>query len=456
MFSWSNNTNKTKFIEHLNELLSLENAALDRLHRRTQETFVQNIRNSLQQQLQEEKEQQSRLRKLITDCGGKPTDAKADLLSLNSLTNVTMDAMKKKKNNALNTIIKSKSQDEAHDGKNSNSHMTPQEIEILNTKEDTLIKNAEIMAYKKVLKVAEKITDKDAINILKQNLQEKESTYANITTSESKMLSNMRNNSDHVHESFNLGSAVADMLTSYWNSKENPSKVYIFNRRVHHGAIGALLGLSTLYKNNPMITGILSGLGSGLQKDDYNDLKEWFLFKKKEDVAKESLVPSSMANKEKLEQKIGKALGLEKAAQLALEELSVKGLLEEGGMKEKLQLMKEQANNHQTNLEELVPDLALEGLSLEVIQKTASETEQKAAEIMKTYLGENPDSCEAIEFLCLAEGGEVTHYELLSAMAKEIKNRRFATHVKAILAEEKRHLQLCTRLAKEIAAASSA
>jgi hypothetical protein len=38
------------------------------------------------------------------------------------------------------------------------------------------------------------------------------------------------------------------MLTSYWNSQENPSKVYLFNRRVHHGAIGALLGLSSLYK----------------------------------------------------------------------------------------------------------------------------------------------------------------------------------------------------------------
>src|SRR5215208_6712273 len=276
MFSWNNNANKTKFIEHLNELLSLENAALERLHRRIQETFVQNIRNLLQQQLQEEKEQQSRLRKLITDYGGKPTDAKADLLSLNSLTNVTMDAMKKKKNNALNTIIKSKSQDEA------------QEIEILNTKEDALIKNAEIMAYKKVLKVAEKITDKDAINILKQNLQEKESTYANIKTSESKMLSNMRNNSDHVHESFNLGSAVADMLTSYWNSKENPSKVYIFNRRVHHGAVGALLGFSGLYKSNPLVTSVLSGLGAGLQKDDYNDFEEWFLFKKKEEDTKES------------------------------------------------------------------------------------------------------------------------------------------------------------------------
>jgi ferritin-like metal-binding protein YciE len=433
---------KTDFIVYLNEILSIENAVIERLHRRMQETSLQNLQNSLQEQLEEEKEQQSRLENLIADYGGKPTDSKADLLSLNSL----MDAMKKKKDNALNSQV------ETHDIKN--DRMTSQEIEILNTKEDALIKNAEILAYKKVLKVAEKMTDKDAINILKQNLQEKESTYANITTSESKMLSNMKNNSDH--ESFNLGSAVADMLTSYWNSKENPSKVYLFNRRVHHGAIGALLGLSTLYKDNPMITGILSGLGSGLQKDDYNDFKEWFLFKKRGDEGEEKTIPISLAKKEKLEQKIGKALGLEKAAQLAVEELSAKGLLDESSMKEKLQILKEQANNHQTNLEELVPDLVSEGLSLEVIHKTESETEQKASEIMKIYLGKDPDSLEAIEFLCLAEGGEVTHYELLSVMAKDVKNKKLATNVKAILAEEKRHLQLCTRLAKEIAAASSA
>jgi ferritin-like metal-binding protein YciE len=436
---------KTDFIVYLNEILSIENAVIERLHRRMQETSLQNLQNSLQDQLQEEKEQRSRLENLITDYGGKPTDSKADLPSLNSLTDATMDAMKKKKDNALNSQV------ETHDSKN--DRMTSQEIEILNTKEDALIKNAEILAYKKVLKAAEKITDTDAINILKQNLQEKESTYANITTSESKMLSNMRNNSDHVHESFNLGSAVADMLTSYWNSKENPSKVYLFNRRVHHGAIGALLGLSTLYKDNPMITGILSGLGSGLQKDDYNDFKEWFLFKKRGDEGEEKTIPISLAKKEKLERKIGKALGLEKAAQLAVEELSAKGLLDEGGLKEKLQIMKEQANNHQINLEELVPDLASEGLSLEVIHKTESETEQKASEVMKIYLGKDPDSFEAIEFLCLAEGGEVTHYELLSVMAKGVKNKKLATNVKAILAEEKRHLQLCTRLAKEIAAA---
>ena len=433
---------KTKLIAYLNEILSIENAVIKRLHRRMQQTSLPNSRNILQGQLQEEKGQQSRLENLIADYWGKSTDAMADLPSLNSLA----DAMKKKKGNALN------GQDETHNNKN--DHMTPQEIEILNTKEDALIKNAEIMAYKNMLKVAEKTADKNVMNLLKQNLQEKESTYANITTSESEMLSNMRKNGDPVNESFRLGSAVADMLTSYWNSKENPSKVYIFNRRVHHGAIGSLLGLSTLYKNNPLITGILSGLGSGLQKDDYNDTNEWFLFKKREEDRVDNHLHDSIA-REKLQQKIGKALGLEKASQLAIEEITAKGLLIVGGMKDKLEIMKNQANNHQTNLEELLPNLALEGLSLESIQKTASETKRKAYEIMKTFLGEDPDNCEAIEFLCLAEGEEVIHYELLNTLAKEIENRRFATCIKAILAEEKEHLELCTRLAKEIAASSS-
>jgi rubrerythrin len=161
-----------------------------------------------------------------------------------------------------------------------------------------------------------------------------------------------------------------------------------------------------------------------------------------------------MFDKQKLEQKIGEALGLEMAAQVAVEELSSKGLLDEGGMKDKLQNMKKQANNHESNLEELVSALESEGLSSENIQTAAQETEQKATEIMKTYLGEDPDSSEAIEFLCLAEGGEVTHYEVLSVMTRNVKNKKFATKVKSILAEEKRHLQLCTKLAKQVAIGS--
>lgn len=161
-----------------------------------------------------------------------------------------------------------------------------------------------------------------------------------------------------------------------------------------------------------------------------------------------------MVELQKLEQKLGEALGLEKAAQIAVEELSAKGLLDEGGMRNKLQNMKKQANSHQSNLEEIIPALESEGLSSENIQNAAQETEQKASEMMKTYLGEDPDSSEAIEFLCLAEGGEVTHYEVLNAMTKGVKNRKLASKVKSILAEEKRHLQLCIRLAKQTATSS--
>jgi hypothetical protein len=141
-----------------------------------------------------------------------------------------------------------------------------------------------------------------------------------------------------------------------------------------------------------------------------------------------------MANLQKLEQKIGEALGLEKAAQVAVEELYAKGLLDEGGMKDKLQNMKKQANTHQANLEELIPALESEGIGSQNIQNAAQETEQKAAEMMKIYLGDDPDSSEAIEFLCLAEGGEVTHFEVLSAMTKGVKNKKLTTKVKAILA----------------------
>jgi hypothetical protein len=82
-------------------------------------------------------------------------------------------------------------------------------------------------------------------------------------------------------EPFHIGVTVAKLLTSSWNSQENPSRVHIFNRRIHHGEIGTLLGLSNLCTKYPIPAGILAGIGSGLVKDDHDDMKEWFTFKKK-------------------------------------------------------------------------------------------------------------------------------------------------------------------------------
>ena len=271
MFNFKNSKNN-KFINYLNEILSAENAAIERLFIRIQETPIIDSKKILDEHLLQEKEQQKRLTNLITEYGRRPTDSKADIISLNSL--ITTASNTTKKNN--NSLIEND-----HDDNDNNTPLTPKEVEILNIQEDALIKNEEISAYKKILKIAEENKSREAINILKQNLQEKETMSDNLRKSESKMLNEIEDNNNQ--EPFKLGFSVADMLTSYWNSKENPPKTYLFNRRLHHGTIGALLGLSSLYKKNPMITGILSGLGAGLQKDDYKDSKEWFLFKKKED-----------------------------------------------------------------------------------------------------------------------------------------------------------------------------
>jgi chemotaxis protein histidine kinase CheA len=82
-------------------------------------------------------------------------------------------------------------------------------------------------------------------------------------------------------EPFQIGVTLAKLLTLSWNSQQNPSKVHIFNRRIHHGEIGTLLGLSNLCTKYPIPAGILAGIGSGLVKDDHDDMKEWFTFKKK-------------------------------------------------------------------------------------------------------------------------------------------------------------------------------
>jgi ferritin-like metal-binding protein YciE len=277
-----------KFVEYLNEILSAENAVVERLNKRIQETQFEESKKTLQQELHEEINHQSRLKDLISEYGGTPTNSKAELLSLNSAAGQTTIDITDNSVVSDNKIRSTLQSDDNHDATTLDVTDSQLQSEILRTKEDAMIKNAEILGYKIVLKMSEKINATKAASILKKSMKEKELTYNRLVDSVSKMVNatngyNNKKNEQQHRDPFQTGSAIADILTSYWNSKENPSKVYIFNRRVHHGAIGALLGLSALYKKQPMITGILSGLGAGLAKDDYNDVKEWFLFKKKED-----------------------------------------------------------------------------------------------------------------------------------------------------------------------------
>jgi hypothetical protein len=109
-----------------------------------------------------------------------------------------------------------------------------------------------------------------------------------------------------------IGTTAAEILTSYWHSRHNessPPKVYFFNRRIHHGEIGALLGLSSLFlRGNSFPTAaaaILTGMGIGLVKDDYLDIMDWFKLTKKKNVDQKQLrIPTTKQEKEQVTMRV--------------------------------------------------------------------------------------------------------------------------------------------------------
>jgi hypothetical protein len=156
-------------------------------------------------------------------------------------------------------------------------------------------------------------------------------------------------------------------------------------------------------------------------------------------------------NKKILEKKLGEILGLERAAQKAVEELISMKLIKSDFEDQAMDIQKE-ATFHEEQIQEVVLELSEDkDIKLDVleVEQTADETEQKATKIMKTYLGEEPDTSEALEFLCLAEGGEVTHYEVLSSISEIFDNKKLSSTVNSILKEEQDHLKRCLALAKE-------
>ncbi len=156
-------------------------------------------------------------------------------------------------------------------------------------------------------------------------------------------------------------------------------------------------------------------------------------------------------NKKNLEKKLGEILGLERAAQKAVDELISMKLIKSDSKDEAKDIQKE-ATSHEEQIQEVVAELSEDKdikLNTQEVEQTAEETEQKATQIMKTYLGEKPDTSEALEFLCLAEGGEVTHYEVLNSISENFDNKKLSSTVKSILKEEQDHLKRCLALAKE-------
>ena len=66
--------------------MSIENASVDRIISRIDQTPILEVKQRLKQHLDETRLQKNRLKTIITQLGGKPTKSKADLLRSNQPT----------------------------------------------------------------------------------------------------------------------------------------------------------------------------------------------------------------------------------------------------------------------------------------------------------------------------------------------------------------------------------
>jgi adenylate cyclase len=154
----------SELVENLNEVLSTENASIDRIISRIDQTPIQEVKQRLKQHLEETHIQKQRLKRIIIGLGGKPTDAKADL----SRSNLPMMTMRK---NFLKTV-------ELNTESNGRENSMLEEDELAQIKQDFVIEHDELVAYESLLRRMQ-MTDPpqqhEITFLLEKSMQEEES-----------------------------------------------------------------------------------------------------------------------------------------------------------------------------------------------------------------------------------------------------------------------------------------
>ena len=118
-----------------------------------------------------------------------------------------------------------------------------------------------------------------------------------------------------------------------------------------------------------------------------------------------------MAELTELEEKVAEVYGLAQAAQGATDKISK--LVEDEEITTVLQRMHDEAAQTEQRCEDVAGEL--DGKKT-AIQDKARETKQEAEQMMKDYLGDDADGLDGLEFLIMAEAGELGHVEIVGAM----------------------------------------
>jgi hypothetical protein len=127
-----------------------------------------------------------------------------------------------------------------------------------------------------------------------------------------------------------------------------------------------------------------------------------------------------MAQLTQLDSKLGEVLGLAQAAQQATRKVATlaKG---DKDLVATLNRMRDDAKETEQRCKAVAEKR--DGKKT-AINRKARETKTEAAEMMQTYLGgDDVDALDGLEFLIMAEAGELGHWEIVRTMATKAKDR---------------------------------
>jgi len=144
-----------------------------------------------------------------------------------------------------------------------------------------------------------------------------------------------------------------------------------------------------------------------------------------------------MAELTHLDEKLAEVLGLAQAAQAATKKVAT--LARQESDTELLELL-ERMGDEAAGVEQRCDELAgsRDGVKTAITHK-ARETKAEVNEFMRTYL-EDAEALDGLEFLSMAEAGELVHWEILSKLNETAGDGEIARVVKFALPLQRAHV----------------
>jgi hypothetical protein len=139
-----------------------------------------------------------------------------------------------------------------------------------------------------------------------------------------------------------------------------------------------------------------------------------------------------------LESKLGEVVGLAMAAQTATKKVSTLARKDKRtGLVALLQKMHDEAKEAERRGREVAD--TFDGKKSAII-KEAQQVKKKGSSMLATYLDSESDSLDGLEFLTMAEAGEVGHWEILAHLNKRARHPGVKDLTSWGLPIQKRHL----------------